>query len=194
MSLTVRTVFTTLFFVIITIFTLAAWLIFLYPSTGHIIISDPDNNEKTARFQVTTQRDELEKAINTYLHKHVQTKGLSFSVTLNTDLQFHGDVRIFGLKVPVSVGFDPILQSNGDLVLEQQYFQVGALSLPASVVLEYINRSYTFPEWIILQPVQRKVYLATTTMSSDSEINIHVQKFDLNKDELQFDVYLPGAP
>lgn len=192
MSLTVRTVFTTLFFVIITIFALAAWLIFLYPSSGHIIISSLEDNKKTARFQVTTQRAELEKVINQYLHEHVQSDGLTFSVTLENDLQFHGDVRILGLKVPVSVGFDPILQSNGDLVLKQQYFQVGALSLPASIVLEYIHRSYTFPEWIVIQPVQKRVYLATTNMSSDNGAHIRVQKFDLNKDELQFDVYLPG--
>lgn len=192
MSLTVRTVFFTLFFAIIAIFALSAWLIFIYPSNGHIIISSPANNEKTARFQVTTQRAELEKAINTYLHEHVQADGLTFSVILNNDLQFHGDVRILGLKVPVNVGFDPILQPNGDLILEQRYFQVGALSLPASIVLEYIDRSYIFPEWIVLHPVQKKVYLATTTMSSDSGIQIRVQKFDLNKDELQFDVYLPG--
>lgn len=192
MSLTVRTVFITLFFVIITIFALSAWLIFLYPSSGHIIISNVEDNENKARFQVTTQRDELEKVINKYLHEQVQSDGLSFTVTVNNDLQFHGDVRILGLKVPVSVGFDPILQANGDLVLEQRYFQVGALSLPASIVLEYINRSYTFPEWIMIQPVQKQVYLATTNMSSDSGVHVHVQKFDLNKDELQFDVYLSG--
>jgi uncharacterized protein YpmS len=192
MSHTVRTVFITLFVVIIAIIALSAWLIFLYPTTGHIINSNLNGNENKARFQVTTERDELEKVINKYLHDQVQSDGLSFTVTVHNDLQFHGDVRILGLKVPVIVGFEPIPQSNGDLVLEQRYFQVGALSLPASIVLEYISRSYTFPEWIVLQPIQKKVYLATTNMSSDSGVHIHVQKFDLNKDVLQFDVYLPG--
>ncbi len=192
MSLTVRTIFFTLFFVIVTIFALAAWLVFLYPSSGQVIISNVADTKSTGRFQVTTERDELEKVINKYLHDYVQADGLSFEVNLDNDLQFHGDVRILGLKVPVSVGFDPLPQSNGDLVLEQRYFQVGAISLPASIVLEYIDRSYVFPEWIVIQPVQKKVYLASTNMSSTSGIQVHVQKFDLNKDELQFEVYLPG--
>lgn len=192
MSLTVRTVFTTLFFVILTMFAIAAWLVLFYPSSGHIISSSLEDKERTAHFQVTTERAELQKVINKYLRENVQTDGLSFAVTLYNDLQFQGDVRIFGLKVPVSVAFDPILQPNGDLVLEQRYFQVGALSIPASIVLEYIHRSYTFPDWIALQPVQKKIYLATTNMGLDSGLQIHVQKFDLNKDELKFDVYLPG--
>jgi uncharacterized protein YpmS len=192
MSITVRTVFITLFIVIITVFALSAWLVFLYPSTGHMIISKQENNERSARFQVITQKAELNKVINKYLHEHVDSDGLTYSITLDNDLQFHGDVRILGLKVPIQIGFEPILQANGDLVLKQQYFQVGALSLPASIVLEYLNRSYTFPEWIVLQPVQKKIYLSTTNMSDDSGVRIHVQKFDLNKDELQFDVYLPG--
>jgi uncharacterized protein YpmS len=192
MSITVKTVFITLFVVIITIFALSVWLVFLYPSTGHVIISKLETNNNTARFQVTTQKKELEKAINKYLHENVDSDGLSYSVTLDNDLQFHGDVRILGLKVAVSIGFEPILQANGDLILKQQYFQVGALSLPASVVLEYLNRSYSFPEWIVLQPVQKKIYLSTTNMSSDNGVRIHVQKFDLNKDEFKFDVYLPG--
>ncbi|MEX1031291.1 MAG: YpmS family protein [Paenibacillaceae bacterium] len=192
MSITVRTVFITLFVVIIAVFALSAWLVFLYPSTGHIIISKLENNKNTARFQVTTQKDELEKVINKYLHENVDSDGLSYTVSLDNDLQFHGDVRILGIKVPISIAFEPILQANGDLVLKQQYFQVGALSLPASIVLEYLNRSYTFPEWIVLQPVQKKIYLSTTNMSSDSGVRIHVQKFDLNKDEFKFDVYLPG--
>ncbi len=192
MSLTVRTIFFTLFFVIITIIALSAWLIFLYPTNGQIIMHKPEENTQTARFQVTTERDELEKVINKYLHDHVQAEGLSYSVTLDNDLQFHGDVRIFGLRVPVSVGFDPIAQSNGDLVLKQQYFEVGALSLPASVVLEYIDRSYSFPDWIVIQPVKKEVYLSTSTMNSVSGLHILVNKFDLDKDELQFDFYLPS--
>lgn len=192
MSLTVRTIFFTLFFVIVAIFALAAWLVFLYPSSGQRIISNMEDTQSTGRFQVTTQRAELEKVINKYLHEYVESDGLTFEVNLDNDLQFHGDVRILGLKVPVTVGFEPLPQSNGDLVLEQRYFQVGALSLPASIVLEYINRSYVFPEWIVIQPVQKRVYLASTNMNSTSDVQVRVQKFDLNEDELQFDVYLPG--
>lgn len=190
MSLTVRTVFITLFIVIITVFALSAWLVFLYPSSGHVIVSRIDNNKSTARLQVSTQKIELEKIINNYVREYVRSDGLSFSVTLDHDLQFHGNIRMLGFKVPVSIGFDPIVQDNGDLVLVQQYFQVGAVSLPATVVLEYVNRSYTFPEWIVLQPAQKKIYLATTNMDSGNGVHIQVEKFDLIQDELMFDVIL----
>jgi uncharacterized protein YpmS len=192
MSATVKTVFTTLFFVIISIFALTAWLIFQYPSPGHIIVHNLDDMKRTARIEVTTQRADLEKIINGYMHKHVKSDGLTYKVTLTDDLRFDGDAHIFGLKVPVSVGFNPILQANGDLVLEQRYFRIGALSLPANLVLEYINRSYYFPEWIVLQPIQKKVYLSTTNLGAASSVQIHVQEFDLTHEQFRFDVYLPG--
>jgi uncharacterized protein YpmS len=192
MSITVRTVFITLFFVIITLFALATWLVFFYPTSGHSIVSRIENNKSSAHFQVTTQKSELEKVINKYLHDNVDSDGLTYSISLDTDVQFHGDIKIMGLKVPIIIGFDPIQQDNGDLILKQQYFQLGAISLPATVVLEYVNRSYSFPEWIVLQPIKKSIYLSTTNMSNDNRTRIHVQEFSIDNDEFKFDVYLPG--
>lgn len=168
----------------------AIFMVFFYPSDGdsvpHSLAASPD----IAKFEVSSSKVELEKAINQYLHRKVQSDGLSYAVQLNDELVFEGDIRILGRKVKLEVGFQPEVQSNGDLLLKQQYFKVGVLKLPRSLVLEYINRSYSFPEWIILQPSKRQVLLSTTSMQTKSGMTIHIREFDLPSDHLRYEVWL----
>ena len=165
-------------------------LILIYPTEGGSVLNQTDDYNGMARFEVTFGKHDLEKVINSYLHQHMKTDGLSYSIDVTDQIQFNGDVRIIGKIVRLTVIFRPELQQNGDLVLHQQSFKVGGLRLPSSLVLEYVRRSYDFPEWIILQPAQKQIHLAVTSMQTESKIQIYVREFDLVNDQLKYDVYL----
>ena len=167
------------------------WLVFIYPSDGGRAPLASLDTQGMAKFEVRSDKADLEKVINGYLQDNVISDKLSYQIELNDDLRFLGEVRILGRTVPVEIGFQPVVQENGDLLLKQDYFKVGSLRLPRSLVLEYVRSSYAFPEWIDIQPSRRQILLASTAMNTKSGLIIRVREFDLTADELRYEVWIP---
>lgn len=171
-----------------------AILMLTYPTDG----DKPDTaalppSATQAAFRATTDKAGLEKAINTYIYQHMSSDGLEFRIRLDETLQFEGDIYLAGLKVRLTVAFEPEVRDNGDLILRQQHFKVGSLPLPRHMVLEYVRQAYDFPAWLLIRPQDRQVYVAATQFQTQSGVSFRVREFDLTQDRLSFDIVLPGS-
>ena len=165
---------------------------FLYASEGDKPDSAaPPSTAAQPVFHATADKRGLEQAIHTYAQRNMVFGDYEFRVKLDQSLIFEGDVSVAGLKLRLTVDFEPEVRDNGDLVLHQRQFQVGSLPLPRHMVLEYVRQAYDVPDWIRIMPQDRQIYVAASQFHTQSGMSFRVREFDLPGDRIAFDIVMP---
>lgn len=170
----------------------AVYLVFLYPTDGDKPddVSPPSSPARPA-FHATADKQGLEQAVNAYMKRTMHFGEHAFRIKLDQSLKFEGDISVVGLNLRLTVDFEPEVLSNGDLVLHQRQFQVGSLSLPRHMVLEYVRQTYDVPAWIRIEPQDRRIYVAAEQFRTQSGMSFRIREFDLPGDNIAFDILLP---
>lgn len=174
----------------IAFFTLLGGIIFIIIMVGNMVLSPNQptslpntfmNNKKSVQFNVSTHKEDINKLLNQYVN--ITT---SYNVRLKDDvIEFKGFVPVLSEKVDVKITFIPKASNNGDLILIPKSFSLGKLNLPISSVLKLVNNSVKLPEWIIIQPVNKMIYVELQKMKiNHSPIKIKVNHINLKKDDI----------
>lgn len=139
------------------------------------------DNKKSIQFNISTHKEDLNKLLNQYVN--ITT---SYNVHLKNDvIEFKGFVPVLSEKVQVKITFIPKASNSGDLILIPKSFSLGKLNLPISSVLKLVNSSVKLPEWIIVQPVNKTIYVELQKMRvNHSPMKIKVNHINLKKDDI----------
>lgn len=178
----------------IAFFTLLGGIIFIIIMVGNMVVSTDQptplpttfmDNKKSVQFNVSTHKEDINKLLNQYVN--ITT---SYNVRLKDDvIEFKGFVPVLSEKVGVKITFIPKASNNGDLILIPKSFSLGKLKLPISSVLKLVNSSVKLPEWIIIQPVNKIIYVELQKMRiNNSPIKIRVNHINLKKDDISLKV------
>jgi uncharacterized protein YpmS len=142
-----------------------------------------------AEFTLTTNKEELNLLIHRYLQRKAPThKRMDYEVYLEESIMLEGIVSVWDRNISFTMSFEPKVLENGDLLLKQKEFQVGRLHVPVDRLLQLIRNTYTFPEWVTIQPDRHSIYLALSEVNPNSEFRIRAKTFDLDKDLIEFRV------
>ncbi|MFB1049704.1 YpmS family protein [Paraliobacillus sp. JSM ZJ581] len=144
-----------------------------------------------AEFTVHSSKENLSQLVNGYLDEALNDKKGKYSVQFEEDVQFHGSVQAFNKDIPVSISMEPIVQENGDLILQQKEMSLGLLLLPKNKILEYVEKQVDLPEWIIIDPANERIHVTVTQMDIKSNFNVRIQQFDLENNRLSFRIKVP---
>ena len=144
------------------------------------------------RFQVHTNRDDINKLIAQYLEKEGLTGPIDYEVFLTDVVELYGTLPVFGREVELKLTFEPVAQKNGDIVLKQKTISVGQMNLPVSYVMSFINKQYKTPDWVTIQPNEKQIYVSLGDMKLKSDIRIKANKFDLKNDDISFTLTVPS--
>ena len=112
-------------------------------------------------------------------------------VLLTDQVELYGAIPIFNEELNVKLTFEPKSLENGDLELQQKNMSIGNLSLPPSLVLKFIQNSYSLPEWIMIQPSKEKIYVSLNNFKLKSNFKVLVDEFNLKDDDIRFSLQLP---
>ncbi|WP_053217985.1 YpmS family protein [Virgibacillus senegalensis] len=145
-----------------------------------------------AEFTVTSSKENVNELVNAYIDQMFQDTTGKYEVSLEDDVQFTGTLRAFSTDIPFSIRLEPIVQENGDLVLKQKDISLGLLYLPNRKVLEYLNKSYPTPDWVVVNPDKEQIYIAITQMDIKSNFKVKAEKFDLKNDDISFRIKVPN--
>ncbi|MDE8674594.1 YpmS family protein [Priestia aryabhattai] len=178
----------------IAFFTLLGGIIFIIIMVGNMVVSTDQptslpntfmDNKKSVQFNVSTHKEDINKLLNQYVN--ITT---SYNVRLKDDvIEFKGFVPVLSEKVGVKITFIPKASNNGDLILIPKSFSLGKLNLPISSVLNLVNNSVKLPEWIIIQPVNKVIYVELQKMKiNNSPIKIRVNHINLKKDDISLKI------
>lgn len=166
-------------------------LIFL-PTSYTIVNVDDQKKTEEAEFTIVSTKENLEQLVNEFLSQLPSDDDLNYSVSLERNVELKGNIKAFDQKIPLKMNFEPIVQENGDVVLQQEGISLGKLPLPNKKVLEYVNKSFDLPEWVIINPNEETIYVAVTEMKPASNFDLRVDRFNLKTNQLAFKIRVPN--
>ncbi|MED0659698.1 MULTISPECIES: YpmS family protein [Bacillus] len=149
------------------------------------------NVGKTIPFHVETNKEDLNKVINSYIAKEKGDTPIDYYVNLKDDVELTGKLDLFSTSVHFNMTFEPKALKNGDIVLKQKGMSLGELHLPPSYVLKIAQESYHFPDWVRIFPNQKMIYVSTKRMNLKNNVSIRVNEFNLPKDRISFTLLVP---
>ncbi|WP_449536622.1 YpmS family protein [Ferdinandcohnia sp. Marseille-Q9671] len=142
--------------------------------------------------QVETNKEDLTTLINNFLKKEAKdSQPLQYKVLLTERVMLIGSIKVFGKDIDMVMTFKPVVLENGDLLLQQEAFTVGQVSLPVTFVLRYINDYYNLPEWVQIDAKKQDIYVYLSEMEMKSDMKVAVDTFDLGENELKFKLQVP---
>jgi uncharacterized protein YpmS len=162
----------------------------LWPA-GQEELPKEKNVEKTVPFHVITNKEDLNKVINSYIQKDKGDTPIDYYVKLRDDVELTGKLDLFTTSVHFNMTFEPEALKNGDIILKQKGMSLGGLSLPPSYVLKIAQESYHFPDWVRIFPNQKMIYVSTKNMNMKNNVSIRVNEFNLPKDRISFTLLVP---
>jgi len=145
----------------------------------------------SSEFVVRTTKENLNELVNAYIDQVLTGSQHNYRVELDEDVHLIGELPVFSSTVPLSVHFEPIVQENGDLILQQRSISVGLLELPNQRIMEYMKRHLPMPEWVTINPDEEEIYVAVTDMDIRSNFVVGVENIDLEGNNLAFKINVP---
>lgn len=183
-----------LFFGLLTINLIAACIL-IYWTTRPIKDDESLNklaeNKETVEIPFTSNKEDLNRIINHYIEEESSDSPIKYEVLLKDNLELYGTLAAFGRNVELKVLFDPVTLENGDLLLKHESIQIGGMGLPATFVLNYIDEKYKTPDWVIIRPSDKTIYLALSKMDLKSGITVKSKSFDLKNDDIELNLLVP---
>ncbi|MFZ0443543.1 MAG: YpmS family protein [Bacillus sp. (in: firmicutes)] len=173
------------------VFLLFTFFLFMINDTGNETkIPTINPTHKQVVLQIKTNKQDLNRVINHYLEKELHST-YDYQVLLTDQVELYGAIPIFNEELNVKLTFEPKPLENGDLELQQKNMSIGNLSLPPSLVLKFIQNSYSLPEWVMIQPSKEKIYVSLNTFKLKSNFKVLVNEFNLKDDDIRFSLQLP---
>lgn len=149
------------------------------------------DGQDSSEFIVRTTKKNLNELVNAYIDKFLHGTNHKYSISLDKDVHLIGELPVFSTTVPLSVHLEPIVQDNGDVILQQKSISIGLLQLPNKKIMEYIKKYLTMPKWVSVHPKREEIYVAVSEMDIKSNFQVSVEHFDLDANNLSFKIYVP---
>lgn len=115
-------------------------------------------DEAGAEFTIRSSKDNLNELVNAYIAKLPKLDNIQYSLRLDEEVHLMGSVEAFSTEVPVNISFEPIVQENGDVILQSTGMSLGLLRLPQDRILPICQQSSDNARMDNNQP-KRRTYL-----------------------------------
>ncbi|MBC1515769.1 YpmS family protein [Listeria immobilis] len=149
------------------------------------------SNKSAVEFQTSTTKSDLNQLISTYIDEFSNDQDIGYKVFVANNVNFTAEAKIFDEPVKLHLKFAPKVVDDGNVELTLKDLSVGALPLPVSYVMNYVNKNYKFPDWVTIIPKKEKIYLALDKLKLKGDTKVRVDTLDLKKDDISFTLLVP---
>ncbi|MBC2110756.1 YpmS family protein [Listeria innocua] len=149
------------------------------------------SNKSNIEFQTSTTKSDLNQLINSYIEDFSKEQDIGYKVFVANNVNFTAEAKIFGEPVELRLKFSPKVVDNGNIELSLTDMSVGALPLPVSYVMNYVNKNYKFPEWVTVLPKKEKIYLSLDKLKLKGDTKVRADTLNLKKDDISFTLLVP---
>jgi len=154
----------------------------------------PETNmstENMSEFLIRTGKQDLNQLINHYIEKEGLDGPVHYRVLLTDEVELYGEVQVFSQSMFLKMTFEPEALENGNLILKQKSLSLGDVKLPVTYILKFIRDAYKLPDWVIIQPNDKQIYVSLQHMKLKSGIQVRVDEFSLVDDRIAMKMYVP---
>ncbi|MBA3925036.1 YpmS family protein [Listeria sp. W9-0585] len=146
-------------------------------------------------FPTSTNKADLNALIAHYLQDFQKDNDadIKYDVYLADDVVFTAEAHFLGQPVDLGLNFTPTLRKDGVIVLQQVDLRIGALPLPVSVAMKYVQSQVELPDWVTVSPKRKKIYLDMNKLKLKGDMKVRVDALDLKKDDISFTLLVPTS-
>jgi len=140
---------------------------------------------------VNATKEDFEGIANSFIQKAMDGKPLPLQLEVDDQIVLTSELTIFSLTLPVKMNFDPYVEENGNIRLEQSSVEVGELQIPPETVLKLLRDSIDLPPWMIVKPQDEEVLLQLTSIPIASGVNVRAKELDSEVDKIILEIVVP---
>lgn len=142
-------------------------------------------------FKITLNKSQTNELINFFLDDFQKDSDIKYSFTLENKALLTGTYTLLGYDFIFYIYLDPYVLENGDLQLLVDSVSIGTLSLPASELLDYIEKYLNVPEWVEIDSDNETIVLHLSEYTLKNGVYLKTQEINLISDVITINVYLP---
>jgi uncharacterized protein YpmS len=137
---------------------------------------------------VRTTKADFEGIANTYIRQAMANQPIPLTLTVDDDVSLSTQLTVFSVDLPILLKFDPYVQEDGNLLLEQKSVEVGMLDIPPESALKLLRDSVDLPEFMEVHPAEEEVLLRLTDIPLDDGISVRATAFNLEENDIRLEV------
>lgn len=141
---------------------------------------------------VEATADDIEKIAMRYIQKELENSPLPIDIVVDKSIQLKSELTAFGVTVPFSMEFDPLVTEEGNIQLKQKSVNVGRINLEPITVLKLMDDSVSFPEWIVVRPNEEEIYVDLSDIKVMSGAQVRAKEIDLSNNRILLEVIVPN--
>ncbi|WP_422123352.1 YpmS family protein [Planococcus sp. X10-3] len=143
-----------------------------------------DGNTVTVR----TSKADFEGIANTYIQDAMKDQPIPLRLSVDDDVSLSTELQVFSMTLPILLKFEPHVQEDGNLLLEQKSVNVGLLDIPPESALKLLRDSVELPEFMEVNPGAEEILLRLSDISLDDGISVRAESFNLEEDDIRLRV------
>lgn len=156
----------------------------------------PSNNTSISQedsvFLVETTAADFKKIAMRYLEEEIGNTPIPIDIVVKETITLNSELTVFGVTVPFSMEFDPIVNEEGNIQLKQTSVNVAKLNLPPITVLRLMNDAVPFPPWIVVRPNEEEIFVDLSNLSLMSGSKVRAKEIDLANNRILLEVIVPN--
>lgn len=137
---------------------------------------------------VRTSKADFEGIANTYIRDAMKDQPIPLTLSIDNDVSLSTELEVFSLSLPILLKFEPHVQEDGNLLLEQKSVNVGMLDIPPESALKLLRDSVSLPDFMEVNPASEEVLLRLTDIPLDDGISVRAEAFNLEEDDIRLRV------
>ncbi|HSJ37360.1 MAG TPA: YpmS family protein [Planococcus sp. (in: firmicutes)] len=137
---------------------------------------------------VRTSKADFEGIANTYIQDAMKDQPIPLTLSVNEDVSLSTELQIFSMTLPILLSFEPHVQEDGNLLLEQKSVNVGMLDIPPESALKLLRDSVDLPDFMEVNPGAEEILLRLTDIPLDDGISVRAESFNLEEDDIRLRV------
>ncbi|WP_203332844.1 YpmS family protein [Planococcus beigongshangi] len=137
---------------------------------------------------VRTSKADFEGIANSYIRDAMKDQPIPLTLSVENDVALSTELQVFSMSLPILLKFEPHVQEDGNLLLEQKSVNVGMLDIPPESALKLLRDSVSLPEFMEVNPASEEVLLRLTDIPLDDGISVRAEAFNLEEDDIRLRV------
>lgn len=142
-------------------------------------------------FNVDLTKQQANRIVAYSLKHYLKNDEFQYSFKFTDQAVLGGKFKFLGSTVPFTLNLDPYVMENGDIQLKAESLSIGALPIPISQVMSFIGNDYKVPNWISLDTKKETITFHLRKYKMKNGMSVHANQIDLDKNQINFSVYLP---
>ncbi|WP_313890805.1 YpmS family protein [Psychrobacillus sp.] len=170
----------------------AVGLFYLISTPTDTTYIEPKTVQQTGNIlTVNTTKEDFEGIANTFMAKAMEGKPLPLKLSLEDQVILSTELTIFSYTLPVKMFFEPFVDEDGNIRLEQSSLEIGRIKIPPETVLEVLKDSIELPEWMIVNPAKKEVLIQLASIPMSSGVYVRAKELNLGEDIITLEIIIP---